>query len=424
MRSPYFILQLGGVLVELNYDMLELRNGIRVAHRYVDCPDVVVRIRVQDGSYHEPADKKGILHLVEHLSFRPSTNPDFEGELFRISGRQGSDALTDMEGISISERVPSSSFGEILKLLYILADNCSFTSPDFEIEKKVVVNEISANFKRGTISYYVNNLFRNNIFPSHPYGILPAGELDIVKKLSKETVEEYKCERINASNVMLTVVGGYQKLVENLESTFGGLRPGIRREQNITDLPLIEPVRAEKRFKGMPHTMMMILFQAPGMKDKDMIPMQILKEYLGGGTSSILFSRVRQNGGLAYHIGVSNLACNLNRSVWAFSAERFQKKNAKTIEAIIHQEVEKVKQEEFDMKLLEMIRRSFLMNFYEVTLEGISEQACRIDFQESVPLPLSISDELKLWEELTPEDLAKTAQKYFNDRYATLIVHP
>ena len=410
--------------LKLDYDMLELRNGIRVAHRYVDCPDVVVRIRVQDGSYHEPADKKGILHLVEHLSFRPSTNPNFEEEFFRISGRQGSDALTDMEGVSISQRIPSASFGEILKLLYILADNCSFTSPDFETEKKVVVNEISANFQRGTISYYVNNLYRNNIFPSHSYGILPAGELDIVKKLTKDTVEQYKTERINASNVMITVVGGYQNLVENLESTFGRLRPGIRREQNINDLPFIEPIRAEKKFKGIPQPIMMIFFQAPGMKDKDMIPMQILKEYLGGGTSSTLFSRVRQKGGLAYHIGVSNLACNLNRSVWAFSAERFQKKNAKTIESIIHQEVEKVKQGEFDMKLLDIIRKSFIMNFYEVTLEGISEQACRIDFQESVPLPLSVNDELKMWEELTPGKLAKVAQKYFNDRYATLIVHP
>lgn len=73
--------------IELNYDLISLSNGLPVALRRLDTPDVSISFSVNAGSIHETEGQYGLTHLVEHLFFRSPDGSNLKENLLQITGR-------------------------------------------------------------------------------------------------------------------------------------------------------------------------------------------------------------------------------------------------------------------------------------------------------------------------------------------------
>ncbi len=119
----------------LPYTVGKLSNGIVFAHRYLNVPDICLITRVNEGSMHEPDDKQGILHLIEHLFYRSSRGENLKQRIFQITGRDIPDAYTHPEEMVFSARMAKEDFKDYLNLWGETLKNGTYHKEDFEHEK-------------------------------------------------------------------------------------------------------------------------------------------------------------------------------------------------------------------------------------------------------------------------------------------------
>ncbi len=257
------------------------------------------------------------------------------------------------------------------------------------------------------------------MYPNHVLGRQAVGTTVSVKNLTLDNITSYKKERVNAANVVLTIVGGYdQSNIEYLlEEHFGSLQKGEAREILLENVPSILPTQEKKRFSGISESAMNIIFQVPGMRDLERSYLHILAKYLGGGMSSRLFQVVREEQGLCYDISVEKGDSLANKCVWGVSIGSFDEKNQEKIIASVEQEFEKVRQGDIDHSLLQTIKEGYVKKFWQDYLEEINDQVNEIDARVGKLQPYSTEERVKIWREAKPEDLTRVAQRVLTGNY-------
>src|SRR5512138_2818485 len=202
-----------------------LGNGLRLLTESMPhVRSISVGVWLTRGSRHEPEDRSGIAHFVEHMLFKGTATrsaEDIAQEIDSIGGQL--DAFTAKEYASYYIKVLDEHLPRALEVLSDIVLHPAFDADDIEREKKVILEEIK--MVEDTPDDLVHELFTQHFWEGHPLGRPILGSKETVESFTSEVIMRYFRGAYVAKNMIISAAGNLEhaRLRELVESAFGEL---------------------------------------------------------------------------------------------------------------------------------------------------------------------------------------------------------
>ncbi len=258
---------------------------------------------VRAASVHEPRDHMGVSHLLEHLVFKGTakrTAPEIALALETLGGSL--DAYTAREHTAFQARVLDMHLEVAADVVGDLVFHPLLRADDLKLERKVVLEEIA--MVDDTPDDLVFELHNEAMWAAHPYGYQILGTRDTVGRLGVKELKELHARAYHPPQIVVACAGNveHDALLEALERTgWTGMPRGDERPlQSPALAPTVPGAQHVQREGAQTH----IVFGSPTVAygDARRYAVALVDTILGGGMSSRLFQRVREELGLAYDV--------------------------------------------------------------------------------------------------------------------------
>lgn len=284
------------------YECSRLGNGVQVLSERMDgVGSVAVGAWLRHGSALDPSGLTGSSHLLEHMVFRGTGNRSRRQIAAALEGLGGSlNAYTAREHTGYEARVLDRHLGAAVEVLSDLVLNPLLRDEDLKREKEVVFEEIAA--VEDTPDDLVFERHGNRMWCGHPYGSPILGTRQTVAAITRADLVELHRHTYVGANLVVAAAGrvDHDSFSAMTEEWFGGL------EQGTAAAPVVAPRDArlgmDDVHRDSAQTHIVVGSPVPGASHPDRYVLLLVSAALGGGMSSRLFQRVREELALAYSI--------------------------------------------------------------------------------------------------------------------------
>jgi predicted Zn-dependent peptidase len=284
-----------------------LSNGIRVIYLHTpNDPISACHLFLPDGSAFDSAAKGGLSTLGWSLITK--------GTKYR-NARQIAEDVESM-GASIgggathdySEVSCHAVSVDFVKTLAIMSETllCPSFQPE-EIEKERASLIAGIKSKKDSLFTVASERLNATLYGSHPYARSSSGTEQSVSKLTRAHLVQWHKTQIHPNGAVLCVASDIApKLLQPELERLLGSSAWPRGKQTVRAIPKTKLVAAPKHLRfqeKFEQAFIAIGYSAPGLADKDYLPLKVFNALLGGGMSTRLFQRLREERGLAYDVG-------------------------------------------------------------------------------------------------------------------------
>ena len=282
-----------------------LPNGLTVLSEFMPgVRSVAIGAWVRAASLHEPRERMGVSHLLEHMVFKGTRRRSAREIALSLESLGGSlDAYTSREHTVYQARVLDEHLEIAADVIGDLVFEPVIRQSDLDLERNVVLEEIS--MVEDTPDDLVFELHNEAVWGDHPLGYSILGTRDTVKSLDARDLKDLHRTAYNPSRLIVAAAGNvdHDQLLAILEKTGWTTREDGGKKR-LTTAPSPSPTRATRKRVSRPGSQTHIVIGSPtiGYQDKRRHAMVLLSVVLGGGMSSRLFQRVREELGLAYSV--------------------------------------------------------------------------------------------------------------------------
>lgn len=274
--------------------LTELLPGVR---------SIAAGIWVRTASAHEARSKMGVSHLLEHMVFKGTERRTARQLALELEERGGAlDAYTSRDHTNYQAHVLDEDLPRALDVLTDLTRRPLLRDEDLALERNVVLEEIAT--VEDTPDDLVFELFHGRLWPDHPYGYSILGTPDTVRALSAADLQGVHRRGYYPGNAVVAVAGrvDHQQVLDLLA------REGWMND--TTPAPAMPAVASRAAERGQAHRIGRDTAQTHLLFGSDTFPhrdprrfaLSIVTNVFGGGMSSRLFQRVREELGLAYAV--------------------------------------------------------------------------------------------------------------------------
>ncbi|HEU5311101.1 MAG TPA: pitrilysin family protein, partial [Candidatus Eisenbacteria bacterium] len=259
-----------------------------------------IGVWIRVGSRQEARAEAGMTHFLEHVVFKGTLQRDALAIALSIESVGGHlDAFTGREVTCFNARVLEEHLDLAVDVLSDLALHPRLDPVDVEKEKGVIIEEIR-NYE-DTPDDCVHDLYSDVVWQGHPLGNRILGTDESVRAFSNDAIAGYHARHYTAPNVLVSVAGRFDwdRIVSLVASKFADAPKGAP--------PRPAPVSTNGR--GVVHherdlSQQYLCVGGAGLPHEhpDRYTLVLLSTLLGGGMSSRLFQRVREQEGLAYSV--------------------------------------------------------------------------------------------------------------------------
>ena len=280
-----------------------LDSGLRVtSHSMPGLQTAAVGLFANVGSRHEPASVNGIAHLFEHMVFK-GAGARSAREISEAIEDVGGDlnACTERDGTSFTATIMAEHLPLAVELIADLVQHPHFTPAELEREKEVVLQELGeARDTPGDIIF--DNLW-SAAFGDQPIGRSILGDEDSVRRVTVDDLQAWRSEQYRTGSLILAAAGkvDHEQLVALAEQRFAHLPEG--RLADPAPAHFTGGIITNRQSSEQAH--LTLAFPAPAIRDPDHYAARMFVDIVGGGASSRLFQRVREDRGLAYSINAA-----------------------------------------------------------------------------------------------------------------------
>lgn len=276
-----------------------LANGITVAmERLPYLRSYSAGLWVRTGSVNETAAQAGLAHFLEHLLFKGTTTRNVHQLMEAIEGRGGHlNAFTSREYTCLYVKMLDKHVRIGLEILADIFKNSQFG--DWEKERNVIIEEIASI--EDTPDEHIHDLLAEFHWPDHPLGRPVSGSEESVGALTRDDVVAFFNEWYKPSNMVISIAGNFdeQAVLEQIRAEFEGIPdapvPGL------CGAPVFHG-GVESAGRDISQTHLCMAFPGPALDSLERYTCDMTSNILGGGSTSRLFERIREEEGLAYSI--------------------------------------------------------------------------------------------------------------------------
>lgn len=287
------------------FKKITLPNGLRIL--LVPQPQSLaasVLILVEAGSEYEDKKNNGLSHFLEHMMFKGTANRPRPGQIAEELAGLGaqSNAFTGQEYTGYWAKAEARKLPDILDIVSDLYLNPVFDSAEIEKERGVVIEEI--NMYEDNPRRKVQEVFSALVYGDQPAGWSITGGKENVRKLTKNQFFAYRRERYVTPGTLVVVAGKFNEaaVMKKIRKEFGILKCRAAARKVRTEQGQKCPALAV-HFKDSGQSHLVLGFRAFSLFDKRRYAIEVLSDILGGGMSSRLFKKVREELGAAYYVG-------------------------------------------------------------------------------------------------------------------------
>src|SRR5206468_1831985 len=212
------------------------------------------------------------------------------------------DAFTSREQVCYTARVLSEHLPQAVDVVSDIVCHSRFDPTELEREKGVIREEI-LSYEDNPEAKVADQL-SEQLWGDHALGRPILGTVETVSDLTRERLVSEFTRRFRAEDVVVVAVGGleHERLVDLVSQGFAlptGTIPG--RDQGP------EPHRPSVRHVASDLQQVYLSLGARGLPSSDpgRHALRVAETLLGGGMSSRLFQRIREEAGLAYFVSTS-----------------------------------------------------------------------------------------------------------------------
>lgn len=279
-------------------------NGLVVLTEHLPgLRSVAAGIWFRSASGHERREQMGIAHLLEHMVFKGTERRTAKELAHALEVRGGGlDAYTSRDHTSFQAHVLDQDLPLAVEVLSDLVRRPLLRAEDLELERNVVLEEIKG--VEDTPDDLVFDLASAALWPSHPYGYSILGTPDTVSALSAADLAAFHRGAYHPRNAVIAAAGNvdHDQLLDHLAAE-GWFETSLDGERT----PPVVPAPARRGDNAMvpretAQAHLVLGTDTFASRDPRRYALAILINLLGGGMSSRLFQRVREQLGLAYAI--------------------------------------------------------------------------------------------------------------------------
>jgi predicted Zn-dependent peptidase len=399
-----------------------LPNGLRVilAPQKGSLASTVL-VLVEAGSEYETKKINGLSHFLEHMCFKGTakrpTSRIISSELDSLGAEYN--AFTSQEYTGYWAKAASQKLPRVLDLVSDLYLNPTFEESEIEKERGVIIEEI--NMYEDTPMSKVHDIFNNLLYGDQPAGWDVAGTKQNIRALNRNDFIKYRSAHYIPSGTVVVIAGNFnpQATLAAISKQFSGMARG----KKVVKPKTAERQNAPKIFiqtKDSDQTHLVIGVRAFDIFDPRRYALQVLSNILGGGMSSRLFHRVREELGAAYYVRASSDLL-LDHGFMSVSAGIDTKKIDVVLQAVC-QELSRLKDELVGEKEL-LKAKDHLTGTFILGLEGSDEIAGYYGAQELMTKKLlAPSEVVGRVKAVTASDVQKVARDLFKSSQLNMAV--
>lgn len=263
---------------------------------------VAVGVWVRSASAHEARPQMGAAHMLEHLVFKGTERRTARQLAVELEARGGSlDAYTGRDHTNFQAHILDVDLPRAVDVLTDLVRRPLLRQQDLDLERNVVLEEIS--MVDDTPDDLVFELHSRALYPDHPYGYSILGTRETVTSLSAEGLRALHGRGYFPGNVVVAAAGHLEhEQVLGLLEHEGWLEPaGAPASPTVSAIAARRGVH-ERHERDTAQTHIVIGTDTFATRDPRRWALSLVTNVFGGGMSSRLFQRIREELGLAYAV--------------------------------------------------------------------------------------------------------------------------
>jgi predicted Zn-dependent peptidase len=399
-----------------------LPNGLRVITVPMnDNPAVTVLVMVQAGSKYENKEVAGVSHFLEHMCFKGTKKRpkavDISKELDSIGAQYN--AFTSQEYTGYYAKSDPAHLDTILDVVSDMYLNPLFEKSEIEKEKGVIVEEI--NMYEDMPDRNVQDIFMEVLYKDQPAGANIAGSRETVRGMKREDFVKYRDNHYVASSTIVIVSGTFEEssIYTKIEEKFGQ----IKNSEKLGKLAVIEKQDEPNimvKFKETDQTHLVLGVRSFDIKSEWNPVLKVMGVILGGGMSSRLFQKLRDEMGVGYYVSASNDSFT-DHGVFSVSTGVDNKRVFEVIKAIIN-EFKKLTRESVGQDELKKAK-DYIIGNMKLGLETSDARAMYFGFQEVLKNEVkSLEDLILEIGKVTSENIMELAKIIFTNQRLNLAI--
>jgi len=282
-----------------------LPNGLRVlTERHPHVHSATIGVWAVAGSVYETDHERGLAHLLEHMVFKGTPSRSAQKIAITMDSIGGQlNAFTNHEFVCFHAKVLAEHTVIALELLCDMVSNPRLDANDLELEKGVILEEISS--VEDSPEELVEDLFTETIWRRSRWGRPILGTRDSVSSFSADNVRDYMKKHYSPRNLVVVAVGEveHDDIVRRAEALLSHL-PGASTKA-IHRQPSQPTVQAHQvqLSRDTEQVHLCCGTRAYSYSDPQRFAAWTLDTILTSGFSSRLFQEIREKRGLCYNIG-------------------------------------------------------------------------------------------------------------------------
>lgn len=384
----------------------KLANGVTITmERLSYLRSAAAGIWIKTGSANESEAHSGVSHFLEHLFFKGTAKRSARELVDAIESKGGQlNAFTSRDYTCIYVKTLDTHIDTGIEILADIVKNSQFC--DLEKERNVVLEEIAAI--EDVPEDFVHENLAKKFWPGHPLGRPVSGLAESVRRLSIDDIRAYYTAWYRPQNMYFSIAGNFDEttVLEQVRTEWGDLAPGVTAER-CGPPSFGAGTENMKRDIGQSHVC--LGFPGPVANDPRRYVYDFLSNTLGGGATSRLFEKIREDEGLAYSI-YSFHAAHLSSGILGVYAAVAPQNLDKTLELIAHElrdlRENPLEATEFDANR-EQLKGGMLMAL-ESTFVRMSRMAKSMMYFGRV---IPVEEVIKSVDAVTPSDVQHLAQE-------------
>ena len=391
-----------------------LGNGVQVISEAMPSVETVsLGVWVKNGSRSEEEGEGGLFHFIEHTLFKGTPSRKAR-QIAESMDQLGCvlDAYTAKEETCYSIRVRQRHWQKAFSILADMIQNPSFPSVELDRERQVILEEIKLDQDNPEEVVYEEMVSR--FWAGHSLCRPILGTVANVSGFQREQVAGFHKKFYHSRNFVVAAAGkiDHRQLCDQVGALFDDGPKSVSQLQ-VAEKPSPRAFQSYLKRNHLEQTHFCLSFPGVSLGDSRRFEVLLLNVLLGGGMSSRLFQKVREERGLAYSIG-SFLTSHSDCGQWvlygACSPQHFNQVVSLSLEEV-RRFCRKPPSPEELRRGKEQVIGSFLMGL-ESTMTRAGVLAQDHIFENRV---FDVGDYLRGVEAVSTERLLPVAQSLFRD---------
>ena len=258
------------------YETEKLANGLRIIYEPSATEVVYCGYVVNAGTRHEPADREGMAHFIEHMSFKGTEHRSswhVSNALESVGGDLN--AYTSKEETVFYTALPREELKRAIDVLTDMVFHSTYPQCEIDKEVEVIIDEIQSY--KDSPSDLIFDEFEETIFKNHALGRKILGKAERLRTFTTADALAFTGKCYRPSNATFFLYGNidFGRAVRMLEHATAGLSP-LAAEKSVTPLPEYEPVERIVE-KGTHQAHVIIGTRGLSANDKRKTPLFLLR---------------------------------------------------------------------------------------------------------------------------------------------------